>query len=170
MYLIRSIRLLAVISFSLMMTMSLQAAEQKGKIQSISNKAKTIQFMDLKSKEVNTVKFGKATKFINAKSSKEFIVNDVILIDFDPGKEAKSIKRVLVELPKNKVISTKKLASLLDNKTSVFSLYDARPLGSYQQGHLLGAVSFPPEKLEANLSLLPKDKDRLLVFYCGGPT
>jgi rhodanese-related sulfurtransferase len=41
----------------------------------------------------------------------------------------------------------------------------------YNQGHLPGAVSIPvPMLKEQKEAVLPKDKDALIVFYCGGYT
>ena len=48
------------------------AAQMTGKVQSISRKASTIQMMNLKTKEVDVIRFSKNTKFVNAKSIKEF--------------------------------------------------------------------------------------------------
>ena len=62
------------------------AAQMTGKVQSISRKASTIQMMNLKTKAVNVVHFSKSTKFINAKSIKEFIVNDKIILNLAPRK------------------------------------------------------------------------------------
>lgn len=52
-----------------------------------------------------------------------------------------------------------------------YLLIDARPAASYLEGHMPGAVSLPYadfDKMQA--SVLPADKDTLLVFYCGGDT
>jgi rhodanese-related sulfurtransferase len=47
-------------------------------------------------------------------------------------------------------------------------LLDANGTKSWQQGHIPGAINFKAE--EAKLaSVLPKDKDALVVAYCGGP-
>ena len=50
-------------------------------------------------------------------------------------------------------------------------LVDSRPAARYNQSHLPGAVSIPVPMLEKKqAALLPKDKNELIVFYCGGPT
>ncbi len=50
-------------------------------------------------------------------------------------------------------------------------LADARPEMRYDQGHLPSAVSIPvPLLKEKKAKVLPKDKNQLLIFYCGGYT
>lgn len=52
-----------------------------------------------------------------------------------------------------------------------YTLVDARPTGAYLGGHIPTAISLPFDSFEDNCTtVLPQDKDRLLVFYCGGPT
>ena len=52
-----------------------------------------------------------------------------------------------------------------------FSLADPRAgRARYDEGHIPGAISIYDAQFEKNLDKLPKDKDNLLVFYCGGPT
>jgi rhodanese-related sulfurtransferase len=40
----------------------------------------------------------------------------------------------------------------------------------YDQGHIPMAVSIPDSKFDKMTAQLPKDKNALLIFYCGGPT
>ena len=48
------------------------------------------------------------------------------------------------------------------------TLLDANGTDKYSQGHIPGAIDFTSAK--ANLSnVLPKDKNALVVAYCGGP-
>jgi rhodanese-related sulfurtransferase len=78
-------------------------------------------------------------------------------------------------------ISAQTLKAMTD-RGEAFVLVDARDEVWYQQGHIPGAVSIPAE--EAPLQAvdihrpkrllyperLPADRERLVVFYCGGPT
>lgn len=162
--------LLPFIMLSLLVPAVSMADPVKGKIQSISTKGKTIQFMNLKTKEVETVKYGKNTDFINAKSIKEFIVKDVILVEYQAGHPAASIKRVLVELPPEKVIKAGRLASILRGPDSAYLLVDARPPKVYKAGHIPNAVNIFAKKFAEGSHLLPENKNKLLIFYCGGPT
>jgi hypothetical protein len=50
-------------------------------------------------------------------------------------------------------------------------LIDARPKrAKYDKGHIPMAVSIPDSKFAKMTDKLPKDKNALLIFYCGGPT
>ena len=146
------------------------AAQMTGKVQSISRKASTIQMMNLKRNEVEVIRFSKNTKFVNAKSIKEFIVNDKIVVDASPGEPAQQIKRVLVKIDPKKVIGTKEVTALMQRPPEDYLIVDARPGGVYDIGHILGSISMPTKDFKKKTQLLPKDKNRLLVFYCGGPT
>jgi rhodanese-related sulfurtransferase len=48
------------------------------------------------------------------------------------------------------------------------TIIDANGSDSYRQGHIPGAIDFSTSK-EKLASLLPKDKNALVVAYCGGP-
>jgi rhodanese-related sulfurtransferase len=63
-------------------------------------------------------------------------------------------------------VSIKELKSAIEKKEVV--LIDANGTDSWKDGHIPGAIDFEAtgEKLE---KVLPKDKDALIVAYCGGP-
>lgn len=48
-------------------------------------------------------------------------------------------------------------------------LLDVNGTGSYQKGHIPGAIDFRANK-DNIASLLGDNKDKLVVAYCGGPT
>ena len=63
-------------------------------------------------------------------------------------------------------VSIKELKSAMADKT--VTLIDANGTDSYKDGHIPGAIDF--EAKEKDLAkVLPKDKDALIVAYCGGP-
>lgn len=64
-------------------------------------------------------------------------------------------------------ISTSELKSLMDKKTS-FTLIDSRTKPEYAESHIIKAVNIPEKKLQESLTLLPADKNTLLVIYCNG--
>ena len=47
-------------------------------------------------------------------------------------------------------------------------LLDANGTDSWKQGHIPGAIDFAANRAKL-ASVLPKDKDALVVAYCGGP-
>ncbi|MEW6689142.1 MAG: rhodanese-like domain-containing protein, partial [Pseudomonadota bacterium] len=51
-----------------------------------------------------------------------------------------------------------------------YTLIDSRPLPRFQEGTIPGAINLPYPAFDKFLDRLPKDKDRLLVFFCQGVT
>jgi rhodanese-related sulfurtransferase len=78
-------------------------------------------------------------------------------------------------------ISARELRSMMDQGDD-FVLVDARDEVHYDRGHIKGAISIPAEdkplrdvdvrrpKWLLYPERLPADRDRPLVFYCGGTT
>lgn len=86
-------------------------------------------------------------------------------------KFATVIEPKLAKLPKGvSEIKTEELSKMIQDHVPML-LADARPKMRYDQGHLPSAVSIPvPMLKEQKEAVLPKDKDALIVFYCGGYT
>ena len=63
-------------------------------------------------------------------------------------------------------VSIKDLKTAIDKKQ--VTVIDANGTDSWKDGHIPGAIDFESnaEKLD---KVLPKDKDALIVAYCGGP-
>jgi len=160
---------IATLSVLIILPLSLMAAEVVGKIQSVSQQAKVIQYLNPKTKKVEIITFNEQTKLESADSFNDLTVNTKFKATVDENRIASKIKRILVQLPKEQVIGTEQLFTMVDNRDTVF-IGDARPAGSYNIGHLPGAVSTPATELADNLSWLPADKTTPLVFYCGGVT
>lgn len=50
-------------------------------------------------------------------------------------------------------------------------IIDSRPFrAKYVKGHIPMAVSIPDTSFDKYIEQLPKEKNALLIFYCGGPT
>ena len=49
-----------------------------------------------------------------------------------------------------------------------FVLIDSRPHNVYIKGHINGAINIPDSEFAKHTQKLPKDKNKLLIFYCGG--
>lgn len=63
-------------------------------------------------------------------------------------------------------VSIKELKNSIQKKE--VTVIDVNGTESFEKGHIPGAIDF--ESSEAKLeSLLPKDKNALIVAYCGGP-
>lgn len=63
--------------------------------------------------------------------------------------------------------------SIKDLKTAIaakkVTIIDVNGSDSFKKGHIPGAVNFDSVK-DSLVKVLPKDKDALVVAYCGGPS
>lgn len=70
----------------------------------------------------------------------------------------------------SKVEDVRKLVATGPDKGN-YLLVDSRPKPRFLEGHIPTAVSLPNDKFEQMKdAVLPKDKGRLVIFYCGGVT
>ena len=159
-----TLALIALLSLSF----TVSADTVKGRVKYISKKASTIQ-LDIKGKPPAVVRFDKNTQFVNAKGIKELGTKDLLKIEFEPGKPATKITKVVFALPPGVEIDTKTMQGIIKGNEP-YLLVDARPGGRFGAGHLPTAVSIFAKELPKNLDKLPRDKSQMVVFYCGGPT
>lgn len=76
-------------------------------------------------------------------------------------------------VPAEKLVSADELTKLLalGPDKGKFLLIDSRPAPRYAEGHILHAISMPQPSFEKlKDTILPKEKNTLLIFYCGGVT
>ncbi|WP_136797438.1 MULTISPECIES: rhodanese-like domain-containing protein [Desulfosediminicola] len=143
----------------------------KGPVVGKSNKAKTISIQVGKGDAAKTmmVRFDDQTKGIEFAKKGEAAI--ITWEQRGEDKFATLIKPKLAKLPEGVTeIKVDEIHELLASATPL-TLVDARPLSRYHQAHIPGAISIPVAKLkEKKAEVLPDDKDKLLVFYCGGPT
>ena len=143
----------------------------KGPIVGKSNKAKTISITVGKGDAAKTmmVRFDDKTEGIEFAKKGEA----AIITWEQRGDErfATIVKPKLAKLPEGVTeIKVDELYQLLEDQVPM-TLADARPGMRYNQGHLPTAVSIPvPLLKEKKAEVLPENKDKLLVFYCGGYT
>lgn len=148
------------------------AGELTGSVKTVSTVARTIA-VEVANKGLLVFKFDAETRFKNATSAKDIIPDEVITIDFSqvgPENRAKTISKVIAPLPAGVTrIAAAELLELIKRGDDSFVLIDSRPAGRYIQGHLPRALSIPFNELEKEgEKLLPSDKTKTLVFYCGG--
>lgn len=161
------IRLLLIsLCVSLAFSQVLRAEMVKGRIQTVSSKAGTVQ-IGIKDKKV-VIRTDANTRFDGFTSLKELSPPDLIEVERDPGQPATLIKKVVFALPPGVEINSGELLKIMTGKEPYY-LYDARPMKRFGKAHVPSARPAHP-KDENFLSLLPEDKGALLVFYCGGPT
>ncbi len=148
----------------------------KGQVKAVSNKAKTLS-ITVKDKGQMLFKFNDSTQFINFTKTKEIKYPAAVVVTYKvegPDKVATSIKKALISLPKGVTeITTDQVAALVDKgpEAGNYFLVDARPATVFSASHIPTAVSIPvPMLKKKGKALLPEDKGKLVVFYCGGPT
>ncbi|HTF99133.1 MAG TPA: rhodanese-like domain-containing protein [Nitrospirota bacterium] len=69
--------------------------------------------------------------------------------------------------PQFTTITTEQLKSMVDANKPM-ALIDARTRDEYEEAHIDGAISMPEKTFDDTLSMLPPDKNALLVLYCNG--
>ncbi len=169
-------------AFSLLFMGQTLAAEKggdlkvKGQVKAVSNKAKTLS-INVKGKGQMLFKFDDNTKFINFTKTKEIKYPTAVVVNYKiegPDNVALSIKKALISLPKGvSEIKTDEVAALVAQgpQAGNYFLVDARPATVSSASHIPTAVSIPvPMLKKKGKELLPSDKSKMLIFYCGGPT
>jgi hypothetical protein len=126
---------------------------------------------DDKTKVVKGDKTAGADEILNLPAKKEILINYT-------GSEAKHLATEIAvkmpyKVPEHQKFTNAEMVKLvaMGPEKGNYTLIDARPGGAYLAGHIPTATSLPYGKFtDESTSILPQDKDRLLVFYCGGPT
>jgi hypothetical protein len=126
---------------------------------------------DDKTSVINGDKTSGADALMDLPPSKE------ILVGFS-GAESKPVATQIevkqpYKVPENQKISNDEVVKLvaMGPEKGAYTLIDARPTGAFLSGHIPTAISLPFDSFEENCTVtLPQDRNRLLVFYCGGPT
>jgi rhodanese-related sulfurtransferase len=138
----------------------------KGKIIKLIRLTKTFKLQTKNGTQI--ISYSDNTQFENCKGPAGLRPPTKVKLWINKKMVAKKIKVLLVTLPKEMIISTDELSSLYDSDKKFF-IGDSRPYKKkYSYGHLKGAINTPPKKMKKSLLMLPKNKDALLVFYCGG--
>jgi len=147
----------------------------RGTLVSVTEKFKTIQVAV--GSFVWVVNYSDDTKLIGAAKLAAIPKEKEIAVTYT-GEEKKpqalsiSVKQP-AEIPAEKLIKLDEVQKLVDMGPGKgnFILFDSRPEPRFNEGHIPYAVAFPqPAFDKIKDKLLPKEKDKLLIFYCGGVT
>lgn len=143
----------------------------KGPIVGRSNKAKTISITVGQGSDAKTmmVRFDDETEGLDFAKKGEAAI--ITWEQRGEDKFATVVKPKLAKMPEGVTeIKVDELYQLLEDQVPM-TLVDARPAMRYNQGHLPTSISIPvPLLKEKKAEVLPEDKDKLLIFYCGGYT
>lgn len=76
-----------------------------------------------------------------------------------------------IKTPPEKLVNFEQVAKLVaQGEKGNYTLIDSRPLLRFQEGTIPTAINLPYPSWDKFLHLLPKDKNRLTIFFCQGVT
>lgn len=143
-----------------------------GEFQSLSNKAKSFQV------EVNDtmqiVKFTDETDVDNVENIKALKKPIPVKVYYDVKDgdlvATHIVAKPVIKVPENQLVDVKTMEKLVAEgpEKGNFVLVDARPPVAFQEGHIPGAISVPFPKTLELAGRLPKDKNKFIIYYCGG--
>lgn len=147
----------------------------RGNLVSVTEKFKTIQVAV--GSLVWVVNYSDDTRLIGAGKLAAIPKDKEVAVTYTG--EEKKLQAVSVSVKPPAEIAAEKLIKLDEMQKLVemgpgkgnFMLFDSRPQPRFNEGHIPYAVAFPqPAFDKLRDKLLPKEKDKLLIFYCGGVT
>lgn len=146
-----------------------------GKVMAVSQKAGTIAVQGESGPEI--YRFTDKTHLKDAKSIRSFNKDEAVIVTYtetEGVKTATAIEKKLAKLPDDvQEMKPEELAKHVNQgpEAGGYFLVDSRPNKRFNSSHIPTAVSIPVPKLkEEGPKLLPADKNRLIIFYCGGYT
>lgn len=82
------------------------------------------------------------------------------------------VAKPAVKIPAEKLINTADVEKLvaLGPEKGKYLLIDARPAPRFMEGSVPTAINIPFPAFDKMVDRLPKDKNSLIVYYCGGMT
>lgn len=145
-----------------------EAPTLAGQILGVSKKAKTISIKVGDNTEM--VKYTDATKGVEFAEKGESAI--ILFATQDGEKVATEVKQKLAKVPEGtSEIQPEEVAALIKAAGDAYTLIDSRPGKRFAEAAIPTAISVPIDSLkEKGAALLPQDKERTLIFYCGGPT
>lgn len=142
----------------------------RGTVGVISAKAETIQ---MNTGAVWVVKYDDKTKVVgwgqplNKLTRDKEIAVTTVKKDLDLYATVISVKQP-AKLPPEKIASTEEVAEHVDKGDAL--IVDSRPAPRFYEGAIPGAINIYDAEFEKHIDKLPKDKNKMIIFYCQGPT
>ena len=143
-----------------------------GNLSGTSLKANSIQMKI--NKRLEMVKFTAETKISNVPDMKALKGGMALRVHYKTvGSDRVATKIIVkpkIKVPPEQLIKVKELTALIKKgpEKGAYTLVDSRPTPGYLKGHIPTAISIPFPKMKEMLGKLPKEKDRLVIFYCQG--
>ena len=147
----------------------------RGRLSNLSNKASTLQVSV--GKETWFFRFDESTALKNVEAIKKLKKDGETSVTFaeKDGKlyAVEIATKPVFKVPEDQLVDTDYVLKLIEKSPADggYVLVDARPGPKYHEGHIQHAVSMPlPAFDKKKDSILPAEKDKGIVFYCGGVT
>ena len=143
-----------------------------GNLSSKSLKSKTIQIKI--GDKLELVKFNVKTQIKNIPKMEALKGSVALRVHYKMDGTDKVATEVVVKpeikVPDEQLIKTAELAKLLAKgpQQGGYTLIDSRPPEGFAKGYIPTAISIPFPKMKEMSDKLPKDKNRLVIFYCQG--
>ena len=162
----------------------------RGTLVSVTEKFKTIN-VQVGGKLVWVISYGDDLKLTGADKLSSIPKDKEIGIKFTGDEKKPYAVNLAVKPPAKvaleKLVSLEEMAKLVAEgpEKGNYVLIDSRPAARFNEGHLPHAVSLDNTKFDAPINpedakkvtpvtfkdtILPKEKDKLVIFYCGGVT
>jgi hypothetical protein len=148
----------------------------RGTLVAVMEKFKTIN-VQVGGKLVWVINYGDDLKITGADKLSSITKEKEIGIKFTGDEKKPYAVSLTVKPPATiapeKLVSLEEMAKLVAMGTEAgkYLLIDSRPKPRFNEGHIPSALSLPHDKFDQLKDLiLPKEKDKLLIFYCGGVT
>jgi hypothetical protein len=145
----------------------------RGNLAGVSQKAETIQIQI--GPATWLVKYdGDSLKVTGADKLNKIAKEKEVAVEIEEKNGELLAKSISVKppavIPAEKLIKTDEVAKFVAAGTdrSGVTIVDSRPSPRSLEAHIPGAISIYDAEFDKQLANLPKDKDRLLVFYCAG--
>lgn len=142
----------------------------RGTLGGISQKAETF---SINAGAIWTVKFDDSTKLsgwpppIGKLPKEKEIAVKFIEKNGEVYAESISVKQP-AKLPEDKVVNTDFVADRVEKGDAL--IIDSRPAVRFYEGAIPGAINIYDAEFDKHIDKLPKDKNKLIIFYCAGPT
>ena len=143
-----------------------------GNLSGKSEKASSIQ-MTINNR-MEMIKLTPETEISNVPDLKALKSGMAMRVHYETKGSDRVAKKIVVKpkinVPPEQIITVKELAELvaMGPEKGAYTLVDSRPGPGYLKGHIPTAISMPFPKMKEMMDKLPKDKDRMVIFYCQG--
>lgn len=148
----------------------------RGTLVAVTEKFKTIN-VQVGGKLVWVINYGDDLKITGADKLSSITKEKEIGIKFTGDEKKPYAVSLTVKPPAavapEKLVSLEEMTKLvaMGPEEGKYLLIDSRPKPRFNEGHIPSALSLPNDKFDQLKDvILPKEKDKLVIFYCGGVT